>query len=214
MNTRILFVATILVASAPFAAALENEPDCESNQPWIGYGTTDSVRAAYNGLQRPGGVNVCEGEHWDGQDSVQDDEVATSDCATAAQQRVSSPDDAFVSLCGDQNINDGEADPTDGASPVAIRVSKFGDSVYVGGNIFAVGRAVVWTNGQDSAAVYLRDNTPGNVLATAISSARVTKGFVSENDCDQATYQAGAYAPAGESRCGRDNTAITVSVLS
>lgn len=214
MKTTIIFLAaTLMVVGMPFAAADETHADCEDGQAFIGYRTTQSLHAAYVTAGSPGGLFVCEGEHWDGQDSVRGDEAGTTDCLQNPQVDPS----GFVALCANSDINEGDADPTLAASPVAFRVSNAGSEAYVGTNIFSVGRAVVYTDGEGMVGIYLRDNTPGNVLATVVSSAGITKGYPSEDDCDQATYEVGAYdlnPDTARTHCGRDNTAITLYVLS
>lgn len=201
-TTIILLAAAFVLVGVPFAAADESDPDCEADQPWIGYRTTGPVRSVYytNAPAPLNTVNTCEGEHWDGQDSVQPDQSTT--CTPSANP---DPADFFVGSClnADPNTALGE-DPT---NPLGFRVSTDGSQVYTAANIALVGRAAVYV-GQDSAGVYLRDNTPSNVLATVVSSARVTQGYVDETDCSQATYQEGAMT--GTPLCGRDNTAITV----
>lgn len=208
MKTTILFLAAAMIAvAAPIAIADETAPDCEANQPWIGYTSTSDVQATYESLGSPGGLYVCEGEHWDGQDTVGSQETSTSNCAAAPQVSASG-----VAWCMGSDPNEGDSDPTAGATPVALRVSA-GDGAYVGSSIFSVGRAVVYTDGSNTVAVYIRDNTPGELLAQVVSAPRITQGHVDPNDCSQAEYQAGAEAHDG-TKCGRDNTAITLTILS
>jgi len=218
MRTLIILLAAASVAvSMPFAAAAENHPDCEDNvtwtdqdgrehtgpQPWIGYKSSDALRTIYyNNAPAPlDTIYVCEGEHWDGQDTVQDDEPVS--CAPSAKPDA---EDLFIGMClGD---DPGDATTDDPLNPLGFRVSHDGEDTYVGVNIALVGQAVLFTN-DHSTAVYLRDNTDGNVLATVVSSLGITRGYVSENDCDQSTYQTGAQND-DRTLCGRDNTAITV----
>ena len=199
----VLLATTLLTVGAPLAIADETAPDCEANQPWIGYARTQPVADTYNNdAGAPGGLSTCEGEHWDGQDSL--DSTAGS-CATATN---TDPNALHVNFCGFQDPNAGSGeDPT---NPLGIRVSAdSGETqLYTGANIALVGRAALYVD-DGTAAVYLRDNTPLNVLATAVSAPRVTQGHVSEQDCDQETYQRGA--ETGSAECGRDNTAITVT---
>lgn len=207
MNTKILFVAAALVAGMPLAVADQAAPDCEDNQPWIGYGTTADLVTTYNNLGAPGGARTCEGEHWDGQDTVGSQSTTTTNCAAGPQVSASG-----VAWCMNADPNEGNADPTQGATPLGLRVSS-GDGAYVGANIFSVGRAAIYTDGSNTVSVYLRDNTPGNLLAQVISAARITKGHVDENDCSQEEYQAGAES-GNPDHCGRENTAITIILLS
>lgn len=219
MRTLIILLAAAFVAvGMPLAAADESHPDCEDEvtwtdkdgnthtgpQPWIGYRSTETVRAIYyNNAPGPlSTINACEGEHWDGQDTVQDDEPVS--CPTPAVKPAA--DDLFINMC--LGANPGDASTDDPLNPLGLRVSYNGSDAYVGLNIGLVGQVVLFAN-DESAAVYVRDNTVGNVLATIVSSAGITRGFVSENDCNQSTYQKGAMEN-DRSLCGRDNTAITV----
>lgn len=243
MKTTItLLAASLILVGVPFAAAdqttNDTKADCGPNQAWIGYTSTAFLRDFYNnGLGKPAGLNTCEGEHWDGQDSVQPGQNPGS-TAPCAGSDVQGPESFFVGLCR-------SPDPTSPASafdtltPVALRVSgKSGGAAYqeayTAVDIFLVGQAVLYVGHCDAGAsglegdsscdgarqtrtgVYLRDNTPPNALATAVSAAGVTKGYVSEGDCDQATYEKGAYDPnpdTARTHCGRDNTAITIETL-
>lgn len=203
MRTTILLLAAAFVAvSVPLAAADETAPDCESDQPWIGYRSTLTARDVYyaNAPEQGQSLNVCEGEHWDGQDTVQDDAPTCTPAVSA------DPADLFVGMCTGPDINGPVGD--DPTNPLGLRVSSTGDNAYVGTNIALVGRAAVYVD-SSTAAVYVRDNTIGNVLATGVSAPGITRGYVSENDCDQDTYQTGAMND-DRTLCGRDNTAITV----
>lgn len=189
------------LVALPLAAADEADPDCEANQPLIGYSSTLFVRDQLVNRGLDDNLYVCEGEHWDGQDSVQGDE--TGACSPTVN---AVPTDLFVGFCQAADPNAGPSlEPT---QPLGVRVgSANANSVYASSNIAAVGRAAVYV-GPSEAGVYLRDNTPGNVLASAVSAARITQGVPGENDCSQETYQTGAFFPP--SQCVRDNTAITV----
>lgn len=203
MRTVIVLLATAFVlVGMPLAAADETTPDCEAGQPGTGYGRT---APAWTLIQDDLGLPVasCEGEHWDGQDSV------SSQPGSCAGSVNANPSDLIVGLCTGPGGPNGDAGD-DPLNPLGLRITSDGSQFYVGANIVAVGKAVVYADG-NTAAVYLRDNTPPNVLATLVSAPRITQGHVSEADCDQATYQAGA--ENGDARCGRDNTAITVELL-
>lgn len=218
-----LLVGMTLFAAVPLVHADESNPDCENNvtwkdadgnehtndQPWIGYTATEPFVGPINdilGATGTGaGLRTCEGEQWDGQDSVSSYHPGTEPCNADP-----APDASTVTLCMG-------TDPNEGAStlPVRTRVSESsGDNkqAYAAADILMVGRAAVYV-GQDgntwTQAVYLRDNTPGDVLATAVSAPGITKGYVSEGDCDESTYMSGA-EQGNRNLCGRDNTAITV----
>lgn len=243
MKTTIaILAASLIFVGAPFAAADQTtddtKADCGPGQDWIGYTSTRFVRFAYEDLGSPGGVSTCEGEHWDGQDSVQpnQDPGTTAPCAGSDIQ---GPESFFVGLCKRPDPNTPVLNAFDSLTPVGVRVSgkTSGASyqeLYVGQNIFLVGHSVVYvghcTGGasglegdsscdgsrQTRTGVYLRDDTPPNALATVVSAAGVTKGHVSEGDCNQQKYEDGAYDPNPETarlHCGRDNTAITVETL-
>ncbi|HUR69045.1 MAG TPA: hypothetical protein VM370_07340 [Candidatus Thermoplasmatota archaeon] len=200
----VLLTTAFVLVSTPVAFADETAPDCESTQPWIGYTSTTAVRDTYNqDLGHPGDLNVCEGEHWDGQDTVRSDQAEASCTGTVNAD----PNALFAGICSDNGAADGwsESNPL---TPLGLRVSSDGtNAVYVGTNIVLVGKAVLYVD-HSAVAVYVEDNTPTNALATVVSAPRVTQGHVDETDCDQATYQDGAINHTAA--CGRDNTAITV----
>ncbi|HET6405415.1 MAG TPA: hypothetical protein VFH78_12280 [Candidatus Thermoplasmatota archaeon] len=196
----VLLAASMTLVGMPVAAADEAHPDCEDGQPLVGYRSTLFLRDLLEG--NPAGLYACEGEHWDGQDTVQGDEAASCTPTVSAV-----PDDLFVAFC--QGSDPNAAPSLDASQPLAVRVGSANyEEAYASTNIGGVGRAVLYV-GPEMTAVYVRDNTPGNVLATAVSAPGITQGYVSENDCDQATYQGGAMA-GDRTRCGRDNTAVTV----
>jgi hypothetical protein len=231
---------SLVLVTIPFALADETKADCEPNvtynnkpQPWIAYAQTDALRELWYGAVDPNHqLNLCEGEHWDGQDNVQSGEnpgVGTGCTPTTGDLTTES---IFIGSCMNSDPNQGGADPTVNGQVLSFRVSfrSTGNSqqLYVAANIALVGRAVLYegqcqggsglegdstcdSGHQGRTATYLRDDTPGNLLATVISSLGITKGHVSEQDCDQATYEKGAYD--GTRGCGRDNTAITVETL-
>ena len=196
----VLLAASMTLVGVPLAAADEADPDCEAGQPLIGYRSTLFLRDLLAG--NPAGLYACEGEHWDGQDTVQGDEAATCNPTVSTV-----PDDLFVAMC--QQADPNAAPSLDAGQPLGVRVGSANlNEVYASVNIGGVGRAAAYV-GPDMTAIYLRDNTPGNVLATVVSSLGITQGYVSENDCSQTTYQTGAMA-GDRTLCGRDNTAITV----
>jgi hypothetical protein len=225
----------LIVVALPFAAAGETKADCEPGQKWTGYTSSDAVRTFYHSIFTTGTdptVDNCEGEHWDGQDSVQPgyNPGQGAGCGPSV-----SGDAHSVASCAnwDNSAFGSTPDPTTNGRALDFRVSvrqlSNGGEVYAYANIAVVGRAAVYTgvcnggdgiegatscNGQlqDRSAVYLRDNTPGNVLATVISAAGLTKGHAAEGDCDQTLYAQGAES-GDRSLCGRDNTAITVDAL-
>lgn len=238
MNRAFLTILTLglVAAAAPLALADETKADCEPGQQWAGYASTDAQRELIQGFTGDA-VAPCEGEHWDGQDSVQpaQNPGTDADCGKGQTNANPSADDLFVGWCMAPNPNTGGADPLAGNNqPLTFRASSKGTSAsreaYAGFDIALVGRAVVYAGecqgggaglegasacqggGQQRAGVYLRDNTPGNVLAQAVSAPGITKGYVSEADCDQATYADGANHN-DRTKCGRDNTAVTVQTL-
>ncbi|MHB8605741.1 MAG: hypothetical protein ACYDCK_10855 [Thermoplasmatota archaeon] len=68
------------------------------------------------------------------------------------------------------------------------------------------------STGQQTVAWYGKDRTPTTSIACAISAARLTKGYCSPGDCTQIEYDQSAVDPT-QPTCGRDNTAITMSLL-
>lgn len=233
-------IITILAASMTLAALplVWAEPgaedaDCEQTY-WTGYTTTESARQTYNSLRDPSDpyMNNCEGEHWDGGDSVApgNNPGTSSGCGTQVQG-------TSVARCMNADPNEGSASATSGnGQPVVFRVSLDGTEAYIALDIGLVGRVAVYQGAcqtgsameydsscAGSAAtrtgVYLRDNTDQatggtDVLATIVSAAGITKGHAENADCDQATYQQGATSnPVNRDLCGRDNTAITVQTV-
>lgn len=234
MQPKILTISILLVlAGAPLALADETKADCEPVQPWVGYNSTRPAKSAYESYGRPGGASACEGEHWDGQDSVYPEEEPGGE-APCARSRVDDLDGLHVSLCRGADPSP-PADPFDALTPVAFRVSeKNGGAVYqeayVALDVWLVGQLVVYggrcadgasgLEGDESCdgaqqargGVYVRDNTPGNLLANAVNSFGITRGYVAESDCTQETYER-TIDETGRPMCGRDNTALTGELL-
>ena len=235
----LIAVALMSVPAIPLATADETKADCEPGQQWAGYTTTDAARGLAESFIGANTLRPCEGEHWDGQDSVQPGKNPGNGVGCNKAQNSVNTNSIFLGSCMAPDPNNGGADPLAGnGQPVVFRVSYLNaggntQEAYVALDIALVGRAVVYNgecqkgdkglegsstcspagSGQSRTGVYIRDNTPGEVLAQVISAAGVTKGHVSQGDCDQATYKAGANSGDREA-CGRDNTAITVdSVL-
>lgn len=195
--------ALAVLLLAPFAAATpasESDPDCESTQPWIGYRNTMAVMENYSALGSPGGVQPCEGEHWDGQDPLRSE---WDSCVGAFS---TDPEGPSAGLCMQQDPNAMSGD--DVTTPLGVRVSLDGtDAAYAAANVALVARVAVYAD-DDTVALYARDNTAGNLFATLLNPRWGWNPYISENDCDQATYQHGAMT--GTPLCGRDNTAITL----
>lgn len=208
-----------MIVSVPFAAADETHYDCEESvtydhdgnpntppvtgpQPGIGYNTLAAFWQSWkNDFNSPGGIFVCEGEHWDGQDNVQSD---TAPCGGATRLNAN---DLFIGLCSSQDMaNDPGSNPT---TPGVRVSSKDQNRAYIGLNVPLVGHAQTYVD-RETVAVYVADNTPGNVLATVVSAAGITQGNVGETDCDQSVYQSGA-TQGNRTLCSRDNTAVTVT---
>jgi hypothetical protein len=240
-TTIILLGASLVLVTLPFALADETKADCETSvggthpgvQPWPGYGQTDALRTLFYAIDTGHHLNVCEGEHWDGQDNVQPGQNPGVGAGCHPVTSTGSAPSLFVGSCMNADPNEGAADPTGGnGQPLTFRVSTLSTSndaqVYIATDVGLVGRAVVYQGvcqnaggsleGQSCGSAhatrtgtYLRDDTPGNVLATVVSSAGITRGHVAETDCNQSEYQSGAYD--GTRGCGRDNTAISVETL-
>lgn len=254
--TLAFITASMLLAAAPLVGAThdaqsQKRADCENadNQGWIGYHSSRTARQLYENASKTAPFNSavvdnCEGEHWDGQDSVnndaQNEPTTTSETQCAPKVSESATGDFSVTQCQRADINEGGDGPL-GRTPLALRLSGKGSGdgkyqeVYVGTDIMLVGRAAVYagtcsdgTQGLEGAAqcdsqstahgrqartgAYVRDNTPGNVLAVIVSSAGITRGEAGEGDCSQERY----YQGVEENRrdlCTRDNTAITAEAL-
>lgn len=271
IRSTIVFLALgLVVAGVPFAGA-EHDPDaqkradCENadNQGWIGYNSSRTGRYLYenatNGEQKSGFgdavdghmnraltlvlVDNCEGEQWDGEDSVNNapnNEPTSTDGSCARLSETDARDFAFTN-CQRADINDNTDGPT-GRAPLGARVSGTGSGdgayqeAYVGLDIMLVGRAAVYagtcsddTSGLEGAedcksddsddhgreartGVYVRDNTPNNVLAVIISTLGLTRGEAGEGDCTQENYYDGVES-GDRSKCVRDNTAISGEFL-
>ena len=239
-----IVAAAVALVSAPLVAAEEHgETNADCEQPyWIGYTTTQTIRSTYYDLvtDEDPQVNTCEGEHWDGQDSVAPghNPGGGEGCFLTPSTAANGGDD--VAHCMNADPNAGSASPTSGNGQLVVfRVSTKRTSssaeAYVGLDIALVGRVALYNGACTDAngpglegeakcaetgtrtATYLRDNTDQatsgtNVLATLVSAAGLTKGHPSEADCDQATYQQGAVENRRD-LCGRDNTAITVETI-
>lgn len=181
------------------APASEAHPDCEDGQPWVGYRTTERARAAHADAGSPGGLALCEGEQWDGQDPL---EARDAGCAGTLALDADAP---HVGFCQPADPNAAPGD--DVVEPAGVRASAQGSGrVYVAANVAFVARGAAYAD-RDTVALYARDNTPGNIVATFLYAWYVTQPFPSEVDCDQATYQQGHLDGARD--CWRDNTALT-----
>lgn len=237
----IVFLSVALLAVAAPAIADDTKADCYDDQPWIGYTTTRDVKAFVETTTAgTADITTCEGEHWDGQDSVddRDSERDSASCTDVGDPSSTAPGALYVTNCQPADPNDGA--PGVGAGAVGIRVSLEQDGgtqqVYTAGDIFGVGKAVLYvghcdgtTTGLEGDAscggshelltgLYLQDNTNQvlggntNILATLVSAPGITKGYVAEADCTQETYQEGAES-GDRTLCGRDNTAVSVAAI-
>lgn len=232
-----ILAASMALVSAPFVAA-STEADAACEQPyWIGYTTTQTIRAAYYNLVNEGTqpyVDTCEGEHWDGQDTVAPTHNPGDGEGCFLTPSTQGDD---VAHCMNADPNVGRASPTTGNGQVVVfrvstRSGANGGEAYVALDIAMVGRAAAYqgacTTGGNlegeacgragtRTGTYVRDNTDQatggtNVLATLVSAAGITRGHPSEADCSQSTYQQGATENRRD-LCGRDNTAITVETI-
>jgi len=211
----VALITMLVVAGAPFAAAdeeSETKPDCEDGQGWVGYTTTDSLEESFASFFGADTLTPCEGEHWDGQDTVRSDDPNGSDPCLGSDV---DPESSWAAYCMASDPNGNTFGVT---TPVAFRVSTDstgdGNAAYTGVYISNVGWASAYQQcnadcSESTTAAYIRDDSVGNVLAAAVSAAGITRGYPSEGDCDQETYQEGAENNNRE-LCGRDNTAITV----
>lgn len=215
----------------------ENGRENTGPQPWTGYKQTDAARTFFYEATSgtPLYFNNCEGEHWDGQDAASGDYHASPSPCEQVDPSVPDPEHARVDSCMGADPNDGTSNPLENVgNPVRLRATSVrtqgNEQVYLGAQIGAVGWAVIYLGHCDGSgaglegaascegtnqlrqAVYVRDDTPGDVLATAVSAPGITKGHVSQADCDEGTYMSGAEQGSRE-YCGRDNTAITLEEI-
>lgn len=272
LTAGLLLASTPFMGTAGAAHDPESEKraDCENadNQGWVGYNSSRTGRYLYENVSKGGWkapnpalaalephvnraitavvVDNCEGEHWDGQDTVnnegKNEPTTTSDTACTPRVTESAANDFSLTNCQRADINDNSDTPLNRA-PLALRLSGKGNGnggyqeLYVGLDILLVGRAAVYAgtcsdntqglegsascDSRDSAthgrqtrgAVYLRDNTPQNILAQVVSSAGITRGEAGDGDCSQEKYNQGV-EEGRRDLCTRDNTAITVDLLS
>lgn len=210
--------AGLLLIAAPLAVAETREanPDCEDDQDFVSYSPLGQSVAAELAQF---GFFACEGEHWDGQDSVSDEGSSNDITSCGNTDHLNPSGNAHhMSFCKGANPNEDGASTLAG-KPVTFRVSTEGEGTdqraYVALDIAAVGHAVVYTEKDGSFnrnGVYIRDNIDEfagrNYLADVVSAAGITKGYVSEEDCDHETYQENA-RKNDRTVCGRDNTAVT-----
>lgn len=219
-----MLLLSLVLLSLPPAKADEALADCEPDQPWIGYRSTDPVRAIVDPALVAHGVTLdaCEGEQWDGQDPLGPNEPAN--CAGALDL---DPSRLHASFCQGPDPNEGWDNVT---APVGARVSSNDlREGYLALDLAFVARASVYAGtcgageeGLEGAAscggtrelrtgIYVRDNTPGNAIVTALTCMRYVGCYVAESDCTHAVYLYGAYNPP--SPCGRDNTAFGAAVV-
>lgn len=197
----------------------EGAADCEEGQWSVGHRTTRAAFLALENATRGTGVGyaACEGEHWDGQDTVHRDEAWS--CTPYVDPQ---PGSAALAWClpSDPNLARGD----DPLSPLGARASTRDlREVYLAANVAFVARVAVYAGAcgaggrglegetecrgaqEARAGIYARDNTPGNIVATA-TCTRVVGCWYPESDCSYETYEASARS--GERYCSRDNTAF------
>lgn len=263
MKTRFMAILTVaalvgstgaVLASTTTGSPSETDPFCErtrngapANYPGIGW-YPELIRA--DSSVGPATVMVCEGEHWDGQDSVQP-QYANDPDETCTNQAVDVNQDSY-NLAYNQCADPGDNPQFDVFNPIGVRYSAQGDkealnhgSAYLFLRINGVGEVGTFAGGchkllgattmygffngeqgcqgnqagHGALGVYLQDDTPFslNLLASVVSALRLTKGYVSDGDCSQATYDQSAQNvaanPPRPPTCGRDNTAITIELL-
>lgn len=109
--TRLLvaLLPPVLLLAPPSAGADEAKADCEPGQAWIGYGTTDPIRETWESIPPPIGLRNCEGEHWDGQDSVEPTRAPPTSppCLEADVDQANGV--VYVAYCLGSDPNDGSA---------------------------------------------------------------------------------------------------------
>lgn len=225
MLRTLVFSSMLLVVLAPLASADEGAADCEPGQPYVGYRNTDLARAIVQGATSGvASLALCEGEQWDGEDAVQPGEPS----ACPGPRVDVDPSALSTNVCLGEDVND--APGSDPLNPVGVRASTANlQEAYVSANVALVARGALYVGtcgaddpGLEGAAscagtrelrtgLYARDNTPGNIIATAVTCLIRIICYVSENDCSYETYVYGMYHPPSE--CGRDNTALGFGVI-
>lgn len=221
MRNLVLLGLTAALCVSAFVVADETAPDCETNQK-AGQGDKISERSAP--LRSGQGSGACEGEQWDGQDSVNQNTAGVNAGAAGNQP----------------NINDNG--PQDA---LHLRVSAAtSGAAYARTDIFGVGAAAAYTDGTTS-AVYLQDYSDSlsqatglgdeymlaynaahdaafgtthdysdNWLAGAVHLAHITQGENFGEESPSCTQDAGTSgASYADGTCNRDNTAVTVELV-
>lgn len=222
MRSLLLFVSASLLF-APVAAADENRADCEAGQPWF-FAERSGVQPTFDAVDdaTPGDLAFCEGEQWDGQDSVNDQPASCTGSVSL--------DPPSFALCLGPDPNSAPSDDVN--TPLGARASTDGSNeAYVAVNVAFASRVALYVGtcgtgeagleGEATCAgsrelrtgLYWRDNTIGNIIVqlTPRCLLSITGCGAAENDCDHATYRA-EQEGAGYA-CGRDNTALGASLL-
>ncbi|HET6405416.1 MAG TPA: hypothetical protein VFH78_12285 [Candidatus Thermoplasmatota archaeon] len=185
--------------------------DCEADQPWIGYARTDGVRAlARPALAEHGATfDACEGEQWDGQDSVV--EGTTLSTGLGADPNDAPENDPFAPAAARASVRDASELYLAANVAFAGRVALYAGTCGAG-EAGLEGASACGATRELRAGLYYRDNTPGNA-ATHLSPRCLFSVIgcpVGEWDCDQATYMRSAYGDPW--LCGRDNTAFGIGL--
>lgn len=234
------FVPLVLLAVplvlAPVARADEDHPDCEEGQPWL-VAQRHPAQVVLGAVEEalPADVQACEGEQWDGQDPLNDEPTT---CTFTLR-----PEPLLVGLCmgADPNSMAGEdvlnpvgfrvsADAGAGADDAGEPGVAGGPvAVYASTSVALVGRVAVYADACQAllpglagdcggsaagqAGVYVRDNTPGNILIQLMPAClfSITGCYASESDCSYDLYR--QEQESGSRMCSRDNTALGVGFV-
>lgn len=219
-------VALLCITSllSPIANAEEDAADCEEGQPWL-LPERRGAQPTFDAAEDAAGadLSLCEGEQWDGQDPVADEPASCSGTIRPAEPY-------FLGICMGPDPN--TMPTSDVANPFGARVASDGSNeAYAAANVALVSMAAVYIgtcgegeNGLEGdaacggsrearAGLYLRDNTPGNLLASQAPSCSMTIHGChgNENDCDHEIYR--WQQELGQSICRRDNTAFGVGIV-
>ncbi len=224
MKLTTTLLALGLVLAAPAAFADEKHPDCEEYQDTYFY--PDNTDEEGNRQKNPEKTRVCEGEHWDGQDTTNSSDEPT--------QATTDGENTYVSLFAYKDPESPDVDQNGVLDAFHMRLSMDGsEHVYFYGGLYGVGETAADVNTADKrAAWYGKDGTnqgplgpvwmeiidlynrddadadgaDGNFIAWVVGeSGMLPQGMATgENDCTQHEYQT--------SDCTRDNTAITMEL--
>ncbi len=214
-----------LALAAPLALADEAHPDCEEYQTTYAYPENRDESGDRQPVEdKP---RICEGEHWDGEDTTASPDTETHALADA--------DGVYVSLFTGKDPVTPDAEENGATDAFHTRLSiqmTDGVHVYYYGALYGLGEMATDASSTGKyGAIWLKDGTnqgplgpiweafirginndadeggaDGNLLAWIVGDlGLLPQGMkTGEDDCTQVEYQT--------SDCERDNTAMTIEL--